>query len=75
MKRNTSTIQFMKTILVDEWKKCLVKSHKIHSVLRVDSVLICNIVGVQGYFSKFLCFMCKVNLSDLKKQDENIGKP
>ena len=64
----------MKTISVNEWKKCSVKSHKIHSVLRVDSALICNIVGVQGYSKTFPCYMCKLKLSDLKKQDDNIGK-
>ena len=65
----------MKTISVDEWKKCLVKSHKIHSVLRVDSALICNIAGVQVYSATCPCYMCKVKLSDLKKQDDNIGEP
>ena len=74
MKKNTAPIQIMKTISVDEWKKCLVKTHKINSVLMVDSALICNIVGVQGYSATLPCYMYIVKLSDLKKQDDNIGK-
>ena len=72
--KNTAPIQIMKTISVDEWKKCLVKTHKIHSVLRVDSALICNTVGVQGYSETLPCYIYIVKLYGLKKQDDNIGK-
>ena len=71
----TKTMLFSKVISVNEWKKCVVKSHKVHSVLSGDIAFICNIVGTQGCSASYPCYMCKVKLSDLRRRNSHVGEP